>query len=259
MRRLLIAVTAATVIVSAAGDASAGFNVRIRGGYSRITYGDFNDYADIVNQEMAGFGELDKMQWMPEISGEVTYTLFPNFSVGAGIGYLSGKSDFGFSLGADGISYEHKLRSIPLTGTVYWEPELATLQPYLFGGLGFYGTRIEFLQSVTIGGETSSFDAELSKWGFGLHGGGGLMFSISPNVGFDVGIQARWADIKGFEGTATDSDGVTHDAYLVRDVVTDPDSGDIDYFGPWEKGEDYNEGSVDLSGFTIYIGLTVSL
>ncbi len=46
-----------------------------------------------------------------------------------------------------------------------------------------------------------SYEWELSKWGFGLHGGAGFEISILPKLSVDIGVKARWANFKGFEGT----------------------------------------------------------
>ncbi|MDD3642610.1 MAG: hypothetical protein PHQ19_04005 [Candidatus Krumholzibacteria bacterium] len=256
MRRTIIAVM---LVLAALGTAPAhaGLGIAVRGGYANIAYGDFNDYVEAANVSLAGIAELEKISWVPEASIEFTFPIVPAFSGGVGIGYLKGTSEFGFSIGSDALSYEHSVRAVPITATAYWEPPLVSMQPYLFAGAGMYHTKILFAQSLASGGETASYEADLSTWGFGIHGGAGLRFEIVPSVGFDVGVAGRWASISGFEGTATNQDGESYDAYLVRDTVEDPVSGEVDYYGPWPVDEDYEEGTVDLTGFKIFIGVTV--
>jgi hypothetical protein len=255
---MMIAPAVLFAVAAWAGTAHAGFGVAVRGGYANIAYGDFNDYVDAANVSLAGVAEMDRISWVPEASAEITFTITSEFSGGVGIGYLKGTSEFGFSIGPDALSYTHSVRAVPLTATAYWEPRMTSLQPYLFGGVGFYHTQLFFEQSATIGGETASFEADLTKWGFGLHGGAGLRFEIAPPVGFDIGVTGRWASISGFEGTATNQDGDAYDVNLVRDTVDDPIAGQVDYYGPWPAEEEYEEGTVDLSGFTLFIGVSVA-
>jgi opacity protein-like surface antigen len=253
-------IVAAAVVLSIAlwtVPADAGLGVKVRGGYTHIGYGDFNDYVEAANVSLAGIAEMEKIDWLPEVSAEFTFSVLPTFTAGVGIGYLKGTSKFSFGLGGDELSYEHSVRAVPLTATAYWEPPLVGLHPYVFGGVGMYHTKLFFSQAVTVGGDMASYEADLTKWGFGLHGGAGMRFEIVPTVGLDVGVYGRWASISGFEGTATNQDGDSYDAYLVRDTVEDPVSGEVDYYGPWPTGDSYDEGTVDLSGFTIFIGVTV--
>ena len=114
-----------------------------------------------------------------------------------------------------------------------------------------YYSRIDFEFKLSDGVDTEGYDAELSTWGFGIHGGGGIEFSIAPTFSLDIGFKVRWADISGYEGTATNVGGETKEVFLVADTVND-----VLMYGTESldnKGE-YDEGSVDLTGFTFYIG-----
>jgi hypothetical protein len=237
------------IVAASAEPAEAGLGIKVKGGYSWISYGDFNNWVDNVNDAIPqGAPTYEKLNWIPEISAEFTFPIIPTFSGAVGIGYLSGKSDYSFSVGADGFSYVHKVKSMPVLLNVYWEPSIPSIKPFMYGGVGFYGTKLEFNASLTSGGQTEGYNSDLDKWGFGVQGGGGVMIALSPMVSFDVGIQGRWAEISGFEGTATSHEGETIDVYLASYES---------YFGPEEKGEGEPEGSVDLSGFTLFIGLTI--
>jgi opacity protein-like surface antigen len=245
-----IALAIAIGIIAASVPAEAGFGLRVRGGYTNVSYGDFNEWVDGFNAEVpSGMSTMDKIEWLPEISAEFTFTIVPTFSGGVGIGYLSGTSDYSISIGLDGYSYKHKVRSIPLTLNLYWEPSLATLQPFVFAGAGIYRTDLEFAVGLTQGGNLEGYEADLDKWGFGLQGGGGLRFTVTPMMSFELGIQGRWADISGFEGTAKSFDGEELDVYLAKDD---------DYFGPEDTDGTMDEGSVNLSGITFFIGMTVA-
>ena len=248
--RKVIALALAMGIIAASVPAEAGFGLRVRGGYSKISYGDFNDWADNFNSTMpSGAPTIDEIKWLPELDAEFTFSIVPTFSAGVGVGYLSGSSDFSWSLGAQYLSMKHTVRAIPIFFNVYWEPSLASFQPFIFAGAGMYRTDLEFKYGASDGFDELRYDSELDTWGFGLQGGGGLRFAFTPMVGFEVGLQGRWTDISGFEGTATDQDGTTVDVYLAKDE---------DVFGPESTDEGLPEGSVDLSGVTFFIGMTIA-
>ena len=244
----LIALTIALAVTAAAVPAEAGLGIKIKGGYTWISYGDFNTWVDNTNKEIpSGSPTLDNINWLPEVAAEFTFPLFPSFSGAVGVGYISGKSDYGISLGGDSFSYIHKVKSVPVLLNVYWEPPLVSVNPFVYGGIGFYRTNLEFDYWITTGGDRNGYSSEMDKWGFGLQAGGGIRIALMPTMSFDIGVQGRWADVSGFEGTATNQDGDK------VDVVLASYEG---YFGPEEKNSGEPEGSVDLSGFTIFVGLT---
>jgi opacity protein-like surface antigen len=255
MKRL-IAISITLVLAAAAVPAEAGLGIKVRGGYSYMNYGDFNDWVDAFNEDVpSGSPTIDNIKWIPEVSAELTFPILPTFSGGIGIGYLSGKSDYGISLGgSDNFSYLHKVKAMPVLLNMYWEPPLVSINPFVYGGLGFYRTNLEFEYWLTAGGDREGYSSELDKWGFGLQAGGGVRIALMPTMSLDIGVQGRWADISGFEGTATNQDGDSKDVYLGK--------GEVDgynVYGPMEQGSGIGEASVDLSGFTIFVGLTIGL
>jgi opacity protein-like surface antigen len=245
----------------AAAPATAGIGVRVSGGLSHISYGDFNDFADYFNNEVlaagGASGEIASIHWVPEFEGEVVVSLAPMIDIGIGAGIITGGSDFSFKTGADRLDYSHTVKAYPLTGTVYVKlPFLPFAKPYAFAGGGMYHTKATFDESVTTGGSTDGFTADLTKWGFGLHGGAGLSFALAPRIGLDVGVKGRWIKIKGLTGTAKGSDGKSVDVFLA--YYTDKD-GALQ-FGPEalsDKGT-YGEGAVDLSGYAFTLTMTVA-
>jgi opacity protein-like surface antigen len=245
-----------------AGDpASAGIGVRVSGGLSYVSYGDFNDFAEYINAEVLAAseasGEIGAIHWVPEFQGEIVLPIAPMLDLGIGVGIIMGSSEFGFEVSGDRFDYEHTVKAYPVTATGYVDlPLLPFARPYAFGGGGLYYTKLTFGNVVTIGGTATGYDAELTKWGFGLHGGAGLSFSLSPMVTFDIGVKGRWAKIAGFEGSATTTDGEVIDVFLASYV----DDEDELVFGPEatvDKGA-YDEGAVDLSGFAFTLTLVVA-
>jgi opacity protein-like surface antigen len=249
----------AAALVSAS--AWAGIGVRVSGGLSYISYGDFNDFADYVNSELLApneaSGEIGSIHWVPEFGGEIVLPLMPKLDLGIGAGAIMGTSEFSLGAGDDRFDYKHTMNAYPIVATAYVRlPLLPFAKPYAFGGGGLYYAKLTFDETVTTGGASSGFGAELSKWGFGLHGGAGLSFSFSPAVTFDVGVKGRWARITGFEGTATRTDGEVVDIFLASYV---DDEGGLN-FGPEAVADKrtYGEGAVDLSGFAFILTLTVA-
>ena len=241
--------------------AEAGFGFRVNGGLAYVTYSDFNDYAKYMNdKELPLIGvtdKLDEIRWVPEINGEVLFSPVPAITIGAGAGMISGKSEFSFSYADNGYFYEHTVKAYPLSLNGYFDPPLTgiAIKPYLRGGIAAVYSKITFDVTLTAGGVTDGLDAELTTWGFEMHGGGGLRFAIFPMVSIDLGVVGRWANLKGFEGTGTFVGEETSDLYLAKD-----ESAEYFLYGPEkvENRDEYEEASVDLSGMAVTIGVTVA-
>ncbi len=255
----LTAVTALLAVMVCSGSAWATVEVRVTGGYTYISHGDYNDFADYANGllEIDGVTEDDfeNIKWIPEFGAEVLISTMPWMKVGIGAGILFGSADLSLSEGGDWYKWEHKVKAYPFTATGYFEPFVpeVPLKPYFFGGLGLYYSKLTLSENLGDSVDSYGYEAELTKWGFGLHGGAGLEFSLAPTVKLDIGLKGRWAELKGFEGTATDSNGEKVDVYLAGGKTSDGDS----YFGvdSVDSDEDWEEGSVNLSG----VGFTLTL
>ena len=251
----------AFVLLLAAGSASAGIGVRVNGGMSYVSYGDFNDAADYANEEglwaSGATGEIGAIHWIPEFGGEIIVPVIPRLSVGVGGGIVFGKSSYALQTGLGAYSYEHTMKAYPVTATAYVDlPMLPFAKPYVYLGGGAYRVSLTFEESTSGGAGAEEASADLGEWGFGLHGGAGLSFALAPTVQFDLGLKLRWADVKGFEGTRTNPDGSLTDVFL----ASYRDAGGALNFGPEATADRgvYGEGSVDLSGFAFMLGLTVS-
>ncbi len=241
--------------------AQAGFGFRLNGGFAYVTYSDFNDYADFISERMLpaiGVTEkIDNMHWVPEVNGEFLVTPFPYLTIGVGAGMISGTSTFSFAVGGEGLSYEHTVKAYPLGATGYFNVPTpgAFIKPYLRGGFAAVRSTITFDFELTAGGVTDGLDAELTTWGFAMHGGGGVMFTLFPNVSIDLCVEGRWANLTGYEGSGTFLGEGSFDVFLAKEHT----SGYILY-GP-EKVENrdlYEEASVDLSGFAVTLGVVIS-
>lgn len=258
-------------LFSAAG-AGADTGVRINAGLSHISYGDFNDFVDDTNYELEQYGiEMDNINWVPEIQGEVMYSPAPMFTLGLGAGMIFASSDLSTSIGGFGLDFEHKIRVYPITVTGYFKPSVPMfpVKPYIYGGAGLYHSKMEF--GTNLGDVFESVDpevvyfreADLSATGFGLHGGAGIEFAILPLLSLQVGIQARWADVSGFEGTGTTSGGENRDVFLVAQNLEAEIGGEtVEYYsyGPMDSSvkDQLDEGSLDLTGYGFVMGLKLA-
>jgi hypothetical protein len=262
MRRLgMMLIAAAIGALAPATQAGAGVGFRVNGGFAYIRYSDFNAYADFVNErELPALGvgdRLDNIHWIPELEGELLLAPIPALTIGAGAGIVSGKTEFSFRVGEDGAVYGHTVRAYPFGATAYFNVPLpaAPIRPYLFGGAAAVYSRITFDLKLTSGGFTDGLDAELTTWGLELHGGAGLTFPIFTSVSIDLSVAGRWADLSGYEGSATFIGGEVTDVYLAKEK-----SGVQSFYGPEsvENRDEYEEASVDLTGVAVTVGVTVA-
>jgi len=256
---IVLAVAVAACAVPAPVD--AGFGFRLNGGLAYVTYSDFNDFVAHVNEKelpaLGVTGTLDNIHWVPEVNGEVLFSPLPMITVGVGAGIISGKSEFSYMIfGVESI-YEHTLRAYPLAVTGYYDISVpgAAIDLYVQGGFAAIYSKITFDTKLTAGDDSEGLDAELTTWGYELHGGGGVKFAIFPKVSIDLGVRGRWASLDGYEGTGTVIGEGDYDVFLAKEKTED-------YFlyGPEqvEHRDQYEEASVDLTGFAVTLGVTVS-
>lgn len=260
MKRFAGAAAFFAFLLLAAHCASAGIGVRASGGLSYISYGDFNDAADYANEELwasGATGEVGAIHWIPEFGGEVYVSVIPGLSVGLGGGILFGTSAYMLQTSLGSYSYEHAMKAYPVTVTAYVDlPMLPFAKPFVYLGGGEYWTSLTFEESTSSGLSTEEASAELQEWGFGFHGGAGLSFEIVPKVQCEVGLKWRRAVVKGFEGTRRNPDGSTTEVFLASSTDAE---GNVTFAPEATADKDvFGEGSVDLSGFAIMLGLTVS-
>ncbi len=251
----------ACIALLAAQGAATVVGVRATGGLSYVSYGDFNDAVEYMNSEAipasGGSGEIDAIHWIPEFGGEIFVSLLPRLDVAAGGGILFGKSAYDMETGLGDYSYEHTMRAYPLTVTAYLDlPPLPFAKTNVFLGAGAYRASLAFDESTGGGSSPAEASADLSAWGFGVHGGAALEFDLAPTVRLEAGVKLRYAVVTGFEGNRTNPDGSTSPVFLAS--YTDADG--VVTFAPESTADKdvYGEGSVDLSGVAFQLGITVS-
>lgn len=256
---VLVVIAAAACVAPSPAD--AGFGFRLNGGLTYVTYSDFNDFVTHVNEKelpaIGITGTLDDIHWVPEVNGEVLFSPVPMITVGVGVGIISGKSEFSYMVLGVESTYEHTMKAYPLAVTGYYDISVpgASIDLYVQGGVAAIYSKITFDTKLSAGTVTEGLDAELTTWGYELHGGGGVKFSIFPMVSIDLGIRGRWANLDGYEGTGTVIGEGDYDVFLAKEETET-------YFlygpEPVEHRDQYEEASVDLSGFAVTLGVTVS-
>jgi opacity protein-like surface antigen len=244
-------------MLCAAGASSAGIGLRVQGGYGYIRYGDYNDRIEYLNGEyfpmMSIDGTLDEFHWVPEISGGVFMPLASRFDLEIGGGFIWGTREF--SIEPVGYLYEHSVRTYPFTVTLRASLPVSFMsaKPYAFAGVGAYYATLGFTYGTPAA--ATSFDADLSAWGFGAHGGVGLEIPLAPKASLEVGVKGRIAPIHGFEGTKTWGGGKTEDVFLA--YGTDEEGNLIYEPRPVSERDAFDEGTLDMSGVTFHVGVTV--
>jgi hypothetical protein len=242
------------------GNANAGFGIRVSGPATHVSLDQFNDYVDIVNsEELVGLPySMNNLDWVAEFSGEVMYNALPMLDIGLGAGIIMGTSELAIAAGLENWTEKHKLRSYPFTATGYFRPAwpLGPFKPIIYGGAGIYYTKWSFSMAYMGSGDDYSYEWELSKWGFGLHGGAGFEISILPKLSVDVGVKARWANFKGFEGTGPDPEAEGEEVDVLLGSGYREGSP---WFGPIavDEADDFDEGEIDLTGYSIVVGIKV--
>ena len=250
-----------SILTFVVGTASAGFGVRVLAGIDYIRYSDFNDYVSNLNENVLPSwnvsDEMGKIHFVPEIGGEVLFSVIPMINFGVGAGMIMGKSNLNISVGDGGLDYEHKIRVYPVTWTIYVKPSIPFLfvKPYAFAGGGIYFSKLSFTERVTSGSNEDGYTSDLTKSGYGVHGGVGVEFAVAPKVSINVEARGRIASIKGFTGTATSLDGEEMDVYLAnyKDSYGNP------IYGPESVDEVHPEGALDLSGYGFMVALKIFL
>ena len=265
----IVAVFVVLSMFLCAGTSSAGIGIRVTGPATHIGYKDFNDFVDTYNAEYLAASpyKYNNLKWLPEFSGEVIYNALPMLDVGIGAGIILGTSEFSWSAGMESYTRKHKLRSYPFTATAYYRPPwpLGPFKPILYGGAGLFYTNASFSDAYMGIGDDYSYEWEFTKWGFGLHGGAGIEISILPKLSVDIGVKGRWANFTGFEGTDPISgEDVIIGVGTVEEIWGDPPEVHVvPVYGPMspefvDEVETLNEAEVNLSGYSIVVGIKVT-
>jgi hypothetical protein len=165
----------------------------------------------------------------------------------------------------------------PIRLSVYYTlPFIRKLNISIGGGVGFYSARIalSYRDATVYPFEDVSWieGSQVAKrnFGLGLHGNINLEYNLSDKVILITEFQARYVRISGFKGTltATNSEGESHQVggtlyyftyggvggrFPALIISEEPPRSPIDSY------ENVREAILDLSGYSLRIGIRVGL
>jgi len=265
-----------------------GIELRLSGGYQRLSLGDFNTihrdtqvYYDVLLSPygFAREGRFSDLEDGWNLQLEFRLRLSRRIGIGLGVGYLKAETestvDWRHSdLGEMELEGRLGLNAIPLVLTGYFTFLRSPLfDRYLFGGGGVCllesESRYAGLSLIDGWGErfVAIYRSEDSGWG--LHGGLGVEFKLGSSLRLFAEGTARWADISGLSGTATN---------FSTGSGLSSGGGDIWYFEYFDENlEQYLSGiqygsrpeaeglrdvhrlRIDLSGFVFRVGIRIAL
>ena len=233
-------------------------SIYLGGGVNNINGGDLNkmisDYSEFWENEgdywydvFSDYGydadvnyepDWKELKWLINLKGELLFNLTPNFSIGLGAEYLTGKSkgtmtsneDYGltetwwemYETYSDTWEPEYKLTAIPITLNIYlFVPVGDMIELFIKGGVGYYFGTLTY-------NDTSDYDIE---WDYddyyygdydyylyqenssaeykakcntiGFHGGAGISINLSPNMSFVIEGAYRMVNFKKWVGDAS--------------------------------------------------------
>jgi hypothetical protein len=188
-----------------------GLDLRIYGGLSYFSPQDVNKgvkgWTDLHAEFLtdAGYsqqGDTEPIRWGMDLGGDILVHFTPVVALGIGVGYIKGDktSEIIFEKGTT-VSMTNQIRisAVPIrAGLFFTIPMNHSANLSLHVGSGYYLAKCNWdWNSGSLGELHHSTKAN----GFGFDGGLGFEFNLSPGLAFFVEGTARYAKIKGFEGT----------------------------------------------------------
>jgi opacity protein-like surface antigen len=200
---------------SFAQDSPKRFSLILSGGIGTMTGGDISKVMDGRNALLGDFGSaldfavtetLESTAWGPGFEAEFLFRPARNFGLSLGTGYLRKTEDTRgaaeltgkAAISLDWIACYH-LIPLKLSG-YYFFPVGSKITAYAKAGFGYYFGRISYTirTEETLLGVTpwEQSDGEARDSGFGLHGGLGLEYPLSPAFAFFVEAAGQYLQLK---------------------------------------------------------------
>jgi hypothetical protein len=216
MKKALILVVLCLFLVTAGF--SMGFSLKLTGGASYISSGDYNSGIDGINAYYAALGyttltgKFSKLQFGMDFGGELILDIDENWGVGIGAGYMRFAHDTETVTGnyafVDTYTLKPTITSIPLTLNVHYTLPLSGLKLNIFAGVGLYLSSMkadtsESLFSGFLVDETTTFASNSIGGQFGFQGGLGLEIPLGGNISFVVDVTGRYVSLKDIKGDYT--------------------------------------------------------
>jgi hypothetical protein len=262
-------------------------SVKLYGGYSHVLAGDVNEgsdyYFEILEYYQAeGFGTITG-SYKPvhggyNFGGDIIYQLSPKLGLGLGFGYMrNSSSSVGTWDSGEGdsvtLTAEPTLTAMPIRlGLFFTTPLSKKLNLTADAGAAYYaGLKLEAMQGLEFSPDewmTMTVEgSERSGLDIGFQGSLGVEYMISPKLGFFVEAAGRYAKFSNFElvtGRQENSSGepntIEGKLYIYSDTAG---TTEISGFTIVETGDtpdpEYWEPKIDLSGFSLQIGIRIRL
>ncbi|MFQ6082084.1 MAG: outer membrane beta-barrel protein [Candidatus Aminicenantia bacterium] len=150
-------------------------------------------------------GEAKPIHLGFDFGGDLIVNITPQIGIGFGVGYIRGTktSEITYTNGIEGAwTNKPKISAIPIRLGVFYTLLMNEMMNVVFNaGAGLYLAKYFFDNRFEENGYWEEINQEASANGFGVHGGVGFEFNLSPNIAFVLEGQGRYAKIGGFEGT----------------------------------------------------------
>ncbi len=191
------------------------FGIKLTGGLNYLLVGDLNkgvrgsmdlwkDYHSYIPECSMG-GEAKPIHLGFEIEGDIIFDLTQKLGIGLGAGYIYGASTSKIALSCLG-GYENswdnkaKISASPIRVGIFYTVFANKKMKVVYNtGIGLYLAKYSYIEtSPMTGGGTK--DQKASAEGFGLHGGMGIEFNLTPTIGLVIEAQGRYAKVGSFEG-----------------------------------------------------------
>lgn len=260
------------------------FEFKLTGGFTYMVIGDLNDHLVDWNKtrrrSIEGAGgtilkESQPLHWGGEFIGELLYNFDNSFTVSIGIGYIRGSHTDSAETLLDTVTgkndHDTRVSAVPVRiGGVYSIPISNKTRISLGTGLGYYCSKFEkFYRREPGDGYWINSDFSGKGGGLGFDGTIGFEYSVSNNIALVVEGQGRYAKVSGISGSRDRIDSNGWSDSIVGDYYTlerEREPGiwsrvfNIAEEAPSGEGiRNVRDGVIDLSGFTIRIGLKIGL
>jgi tetratricopeptide (TPR) repeat protein len=246
-------------------------------GYAYSQPGDLSTSADSWNNDIKAngwTGSATSPNYGLDLAFELGFLINPNNGLAIGLKYVS-LSDYNLNVNFQngptsvaGNLYDSDFDQLtlspyilPLTLDYYLFLPDSTGRFYLTAGGGYYFSTIHVNRSYSYviqnndPTQTNNFTGDLHSGGLGFEFGIGREWAISPNMGFVLFADGRYAKITNFTGTITDGNGNTANVGL----ATDPNFNNEVFVDDTTRiggasGTHYS--TIDFTGFDVGLALT---